>query len=200
MSAQPLPYYTIEQYAELEEGAPYKSEFIAGRIYAMSGGTPSHSLIAGNIILELGNKLKGGPCKVYTSDLRVGIMPIDVEAYPDVTIVCGEPRINPFDKNSIINPSVVFEVLSPSTERYDRGEKWEHYQRLDFLQEYLLVSQHKPKIEHYVRQGDSTWVFKSTEGLDAAVTILGASLSLAEVYDKITFPDVEPPREQTHAE
>ena len=200
MSAQPLPYYTIEQYAELEEGAPYKSEFIAGRIYAMSGGTPSHSLIAGNIILELGNKLKGGPCKVYTSDLRVGIMPIDVEAYPDVTIVCGEPRINPFDKNSIINPSVVFEVLSPSTERYDRGEKREHYQRLDFLQEYLLVSQHKPKIEHYVRQGDSTWVFKSTEGLDAAVTILGASLSLAEVYDKITFPDVEPPREQTHAE
>ncbi len=200
MSAQPLPYYTIEQYAELEEGAPYKSEFIAGRIYAMSGGTPSHSLIAGNIILELGNKLKGGPCKVYTSDLRVGIMPIDVEAYPDVTIVCGEPRINPFDKNSIINPSVVFEVLSPSTERYDRGEKWEHYQRLDFLQEYLLVSQHKPKIEHYVRQGDSTWVFKSTEGLDAAVTILGASLSLAEVYDKITFPTLESIREQTHAE
>lgn len=200
MSAQPLPYYTIEQYAEMEESAPYKSEFIAGRIYAMSGGTPSHSLIAGNIILELGNKLKSGPCKVYTSDLRVGIMPLDIETYPDVTIVCGEPHINPFDKNSIINPSVIFEVLSPSTERYDRGEKWEHYQRLDSLQEYLLVSQHKPKIEHYVRQDNGTWIFTSTEGLDAAVTILGASLSLAEVYDKITFPETETPREQTNAE
>jgi Uma2 family endonuclease len=200
MSAQSLPYYTIEQYAVMEENAPYKSEFIAGRIYAMSGGTPSHSLIAGNIILELGNKLKGGSCKVYTSDLRVGIMPLDIETYPDVTIVCGEPHVNPFDKNSIINPTVIFEVLSPSTERYDRGEKWEHYQRLDSLQEYVLVSQHKPKVEHYVRQDNGSWVFTSTDGLDAAVTVHGASLSLAEVYDKITFPETETQREQTHAE
>lgn len=200
MSAQLLPYYTIEQYAALEESAPYKSEFIAGRIYAMSGGTPSHSLIAGNIILELGSELKSGPCKVYTSDLRVGIMPLDIETYPDVTIVCGEPHVNPFDKNSIINPTVIFEVLSPSTERYDRGEKWEHYQRLDSLQEYLLVSQHKPKIEHYVRQDNGTWIFTSTEGMDAAVTVHGVSLSLAEVYDKITFPVAETLREQNHAE
>jgi len=200
MSAQLLPYYTIEQYADLEESAPYKSEFIAGRIYAMSGGTPSHSAVAANISGEMRNLLRHGPCQVYNSDLRVGIMPLDVETYPDVTIVCGEPHENPFDKNSIINPTVIFEVLSPSTERYDRGEKWEHYQRLDSLQEYLLVSQHKPKVEHYVRRDDNAWVFKSTEGLDAAVTVIGASLSLAEVYDKITFPAVEPLREQTHAE
>ncbi len=200
MSAQPLPYYTIEQYAETEEGAPYKSEFIAGRIYAMSGGTPTHSLIAGNIILELGSKLKRGPCKVYTSDLRVGIIPLDVETYPDVTIICGEPHINPFDKNSIINPSVIFEVLSPSTERYDRGEKWEHYQRLDTLQEYLLVSQHKPKVEQYVRHDNGTWIFISAEGRDAVVMVLGIPLTLAEVYDKITFPETEPLRGQTHAE
>ncbi len=200
MSAQPLPYYTIEQYAELEESAAYKSEFIAGRIYAMSGGTPTHSAVAANISGEMRNLLRHEPCRVYNSDLRVGIMPLDVETYPDVTVVCGEPHLNPFDKNSIINPAVIFEVLSPSTERYDRGEKWEHYQRLDSLQEYLLVSQHKPKIEHYVRQDNGSWIFTSAEGLDAAVTVHGVSLSLAEVYDKIMFPVVETQREQTDAE
>ncbi len=200
MSAQPLPYYTIEQYAALEESAPYKSEFIAGRIYAMSGGTPTHSAVAANISGEMRNLLRHGPCRVYNSDLRVGIMPLDLETYPDVTIVCGEPHLNPFDKNSIINPAVIFEVLSPSTERYDRGEKWEHYQRLDSLQEYLLVSQHKPKIEHYVRQANDSWVFTSTEGMDAVVIVLNAPLALAEVYDKITFLEAEAQREQTHAE
>ncbi len=200
MSAQPLPYYTIEQYAELEKSAPYKSEFIAGRIYAMSGGTPKHSAIAANVTREVGTLFKRGPCHVYNSDLRVGIMPLDVETYPDVTIVCGEPQVSPFDKNSIINPTVIFEVLSPSTERYERGEKWEHYQRLESLQEYLLVSQHKPKVEHYIRQASGAWTFTLTEGLDAVVTVLGVPLALAEVYDKITFPAAEPLREQTHAE
>lgn len=191
MSAQPLPYYTVEQYAAMEETAPYKSEFISGRIRAMSGGTPDHSLIAGNIILALGLKLIGSPCKVYTSDLRIGIMPIDVETYPDVTVVCGERHVNPFDKNSVINPSAVFEVLSPSTEAYDRGEKWARYRRLDSLEEYLLVSQDKPLVEQYVRQEDGTWKFTYVEGLEAGsgVTVLGVTLPLAEIYDRITFEE-----------
>ena len=200
MSAQPLPYYTLEQYAKLEEDAPYKSEFIAGRIYAMPGGTPTHSAVAANISGEMRNLLRRGPCRVYNSDLRVGIMPLDVETYPDVTIVCGETVVNPFDTNSIINPSVIFEVLSPSTERYDRGEKWARYQRLDSLQEYLLVSQHKARIEQYIRQDNGTWIFTSVEGWDAAVTVHGVSLALAEVYDKIIFPEAETGREQSYAE
>ena len=197
MSAQPLPYYTMEQYAALEDEAIYKSEFIAGRIYAMSGGTPKHSLIAANIISEASRLFRRGPCQVYTSDLRVGIMPLDVETYPDVTIVCGEPHINPFDKNSIINPSVIFEVLSPSTERYDRGEKWARYRRLDSLQEYLLVSQDTPQVEQYVRQNDGTWTFTFAEGLDLAsvVTVLGVTLPLTEIYDRITFPEAVSVRE-----
>ncbi len=200
MSAQPLPYYTMEQYAALENEAEYKSEFIAGRIYAMSGGTPYHSLIAGNIIRELGNLLKRGLCQVFTSDLRVGIMPIDVETYPDVTVVCGELHVNPFDKNSIINPSVIFEVLSPSTERYDRGEKWARYRRLDSLEEYLLVSQDKPEVEQYVRQ-ESGWSYKAVEGLDAAsvLTVLGVTLPLAEIYDRITFEESVSVRETSDA-
>ena len=189
MSAQPLPYYTMEQYAALEDEEFFFIDFLSCVIYAMSGGTPTHSAIGNNIGREMGSLLKRGPCQVYNSDLRIGIMPLDKEAYPDVTIVCGEPHINPFDKNSIINPAVIFEVLSPSTERYDRGEKWEHYQRLDSLQEYLLVSQHKPKVEQYVRQDNGTWIFTSVEGLDAAVTVQGVSLLLAEVYDKTVFPE-----------
>ncbi len=200
MSAQPLPYYTMEQYAALEEDAAYKSEFIAGRIYAMSGGTPKHSAIAANITREAGNLFKRGPCQVYNSDLRVAIMPLDVETYPDVTVVCGEPRINPFDKNSIINPAVIFEVLSPSTEAYDRGEKWARYRRLDSLEEYLLVSQDTPQVEQYIRQESGLWSYMAVEGLDAAVTILGVLLPLAEVYDRITFPVAETLREQADNE
>ncbi|MGI4787278.1 MAG: Uma2 family endonuclease [Janthinobacterium lividum] len=202
MSAQPLPYYTLEQYVELEENATYKSEFVAGRIYAMSGGTPKHSLISGNIILGVGSLLRGSPCKVYTSDLRVGIMPIDVETYPDVAIVCGEPHINPFDKNSIINPAVIFEVLSPSTERYDRGEKWARYQRLDSLQQYVLVSQDTPRVEHYVRQEDGSWNYAALEGLEpaSALRVLDVRLALSEIYDRITFPEPSDVREAAHAE
>ena len=197
MSAQPLPYYTMEQYAALEDEADYKSEFIAGRIYAMSGGTPKHSAIAANIIFEVSRLFRRGPCQVFTSDLRVGIMPLDVETYPDVTIICGEPHVNPFDKNSIINPAVIFEVLSPSTEAYDRGEKWARYRRLDSLQEYILVSQDTPLVEQYVRQSDDTWKFTFAEGTEAAnvLSVLGVTLSLAEVYDKITFKEAGPPAE-----
>lgn len=202
MSAQPLPYYTMEQYAALENEAVYKSEFIAGRIYAMSGGTPKHSAIAANIGGEMRNLLRHGPCQVYNSDLRIGIMPLDMETYPDVTIVCGEPHVNPFDKNSVINPSVIFEVLSPSTERYDRGEKWARYRRLDSLEEYLLVSQDRPEVEQYVRQESGLWSYKAVERLDAAsvLAVLGVTLSLTEIYDRITFEESVSVRDIADAE
>ena len=181
----------MEQYAALEDEADYKSEFISGCIYRVDQVSPRHCALAANICGEIGRWLKRTPHQVYSSSLRVTVMAASFSTYPDVTIVCGEPHINPFDKNSIINPAVIFEVLSPSTERYDRGEKWEHYQRLDSLQEYLLVSQHKPKVEQYVRQSNGTWIFTSVEGLDAAVTVQGVSLLLAEVYDKIAFPEAD---------
>ena len=202
MSAQPLPYHTLEQYVKLEDEATYKSEFISGRIYAMSGGTPKHSAIGSNIGREMGNLLKREPCQVYNSDLRVGIMPLDVETYPDVTIVCGEPHLNPFDKNSIINPAVIFEVLSPSTERYDRGEKWAYYRRLDSLQEYVLVSQDKPQVEQYVRQESGLWTYAAVEGLEttSVLSVLGITLALSEIYDKITFPEVADAKEPADAE
>ena len=193
MSAQSIPFHTPEQYIELEENSKFKSEYLSGQIFAMAGGSPEHSAIGNNIGREMGNLLKRGPCQVFNSDLRVTIMQTSLMTHPDVTVVCREQHRHPLDKNSSINPTVLFEVLSPTTEAYDRGEKWAHYRRLDSLQEYLLVSQNKARVEQYVRQDDS-WKFMAVEGLAASLLLpsLGCSLALAEVYDKVTFEEAAP--------
>lgn len=193
MSAQSIPFHTPEQYIELEENSEFKSEYLSGQIFAMAGGSPEHSAIGNNIGREMGNLLKRGPCQVFNSDLRVTIMQTSLMTHPDVTVVCREQHRHPLDKNSSINPTVLFEVLSPTTEAYDRGEKWAHYRRLDSLQEYLLVSQNKARVEQYVRQDDS-WKFMAVEGLAASLLLpsLGCSLALAEVYDKVTFEEAAP--------
>jgi len=192
MSAQPKPYYAPEQYLELEQDAGYKSEYLSGQIFAMAGGSPEHSAIGNNIGREMGNLLKRSPCRVFNSDLRVAAMQSGLMTYPDVTVVCGEQHRHPLDRNSIINPTVIFEVLSPTTEAYDRGAKWALYRHLDSLQEYILVSQDKPLVEQYVRQDDGSWKFTAVEGLAASLFLpsLGSSLPLLEVYDKVTFSDL----------
>ncbi len=191
MSAQPFPYYTMEQYAALEDEAEYKSEYHMGHISRMDQVSPQHCAIAANIVGGIGQPLKRTAYRTYASNLRVTVLAANFSTYPDVMIACGEPHVNPFDKNSIINPAVIFEVLSPSTERYDRGEKWARYRRLDSLEEYLLVSQDKLEVEQYVRQESGLWSYKALEGLDAAsvLTVLGVTLPLAEIYDRITFEE-----------
>ena len=191
MSAQPVPFYTPEQYIELEKTSEFKSEYLSGQIFAMAGGSPEHSAIGNNIGREMGNLLKREPCQVFNSDLRVTIMQSGLMTHPDVSVVCGEQHRHPLDKNSIINPTVLFEVLSPTTEAYDRGEKWAHYRRLDSLQEYILVSQNKARVEQYVRQDDSSWKFRAVEGLAASLFLpsLGCSLPLSEVYDKVSLDE-----------
>ncbi len=191
MPAQPLPYYTLEQYAAMEDKATYKSEYCAGHISRVDQVSPWHCAIAANITTGIGQPLKRTAYRTYASSLRVTVMAMNFSTYPDVMIARGEPHVHPFDKNSVINPSVIFEVLSPSTEAYDRGEKWARYWRLDSLEEYLLVSQDKPEVEQYVRQDTGLWSYKAVEGLDAAsvVTVLGVTLSLAEIYDRVTFEE-----------
>ena len=159
----------------------------------MSGGSPHHSLIGANIGREVGNVLKGQPCLVFNSDLRVTIMPTGLKTYPDVTVVCGEPYYHPLDKDSLINPTVLFEVLSPTTEGYDRGAKWAHYRRLNSLQEYVLVSQDKARIEKFERQNDGSWKFTEANGLDESIALEspGIQLSLAEVYTQVRLPAEE---------
>ncbi len=191
MAALQQPYYTPEQYVEMEEKAEFKSEYVSGRISAMAGASPRHNTISANVLREVGNRLKGGPCQPFGSDQRVTIMQTGLKTYPDVLVVCGELHLHPLDRNSLINPVVVFEVLSDSTEGHDRGEKWAHYRRLDSLEEYVLVSQKEARVELYVRHADGSWKYTATEGLEASLFLpsLDCTLPLAEVYDRVVFEE-----------
>lgn len=184
--------YTIAEYLAMEEKAVDKHEYHAGEILAMSGGSVRHSLIAANVVGETPSRLKGSGCRVFESNLRVAVARSARYFYPDASIVCGEPAIDENDPQAttITNPRVVIEVLSDSTEAYDRGEKFGHYRLLDSLQEYVLVAQTTPSVEVYTRQGDGTWIFTASRGLDASATLrsVGVALPLAEVYAGIDWP------------
>ncbi len=201
MSALAALYVTPEQYLEAEREADFKSEYFSGQIFAMAGGTPEHSAIGTNIAGELRSRLRGKPCQVYNSDLRVTVMQSGLKTYPDVTVVCGEQYFHPLDTNSLINPTVIIEVLSGSTESYDRGAKWTLYQGLDSLQEYVLVSAGTPRVERFTRQDNGLWLYESVGGLDAEIRLesLEITLPLAEVYERVTFPaPLEPGVTQVH--
>lgn len=184
--------YSVEEYFRMESDAVEKHDYINGQIVCMSGGTAVHSLITANLIREVGNLLKGKPCRVYESNLCVAVTRDVRYSYPDLSVVCEEPQFDPRDKNktTITNPRAVIEVLSPSTEATDRGEKFERYLKLPSLQEYALVVQTRPRIETFFRQPDGTWIFAYAHGLDASLHLrsLSIHLPLAEVYSGVEFP------------
>lgn len=181
MSANPK--LTAEAYLEQERRAETKSEFVDGEIFAMTGASPAHNLICGNLIRELGNQLKTRPCRVYTSDQRVQLG--DAYVYPDVTVVCGRPEFR--NKDNLTNPVLIVEVLSPATADYDQGGKFARYRQLSSLQEYLLVAQDQAQVIHYHRQDDNHWLLTELEGPDAVLELpsLECRLVLSEVYDKV---------------
>ena len=176
--------YTPEEYLRLERAADHKSEFVNGRIYAMVGSTRWHNFIAGSVYAELRAQLRGRPCEVYSSDMRVKVSASRVYTYPDVSALCGEARIEDIHGDTLLNPSVIVEVLSDSTANYDRGEKFAYYRNLDSLREYILSSQNLPRVEQYVRTGD-LWMLKAIDGLNASLSIetLGCTLALADIYE-----------------
>src|SRR5438067_352701 len=131
---------SAEEYLELEETADYKSEYFDGEVFAMAGGTPEHNLIAANLIGELRNQLEETPCRVYPSDQRVKIPDTGLYTYPDVTVVCADPQFEEPDRRAMLNPTLIVEVLSETTEAYDRGDKFAHYRRLSSLREYVMVA------------------------------------------------------------
>lgn len=183
--------HTVEEYYDLEENEVYKSEFFGGEIFAMAGGSPEHSLIAANLLGELRQRLKGKTCAPYDSNLRVKIPATGLVTYPDASVFCKKLEFDPKDKRqqTAINPTIVFEVLSKSTESYDRGKKAENYRQLESLKAYVLVSQTSPHIEIYERHGDGFWFLTEAKGLDQELSIksLGLKLPLAEVYDRMKF-------------
>jgi Uma2 family endonuclease len=174
---------------DIERAATYRSEYFDGEMFAMAGGSPRHSLIGANVIRELGNGLKGRPCAVYESNLRILISATGLYTYPDASVICGPLEFEDEHRDTVLNPTLLVEVLSGSTEAYDRGEKSAHYRRIPSLREYLLVSQKEPKIERFLRNDDGTWTLTEVEGMDAVLPLpsLGIAISLREVYDKVDF-------------
>ncbi len=189
MSALQKPFLTPEQYLEIERQAENKSEYYAGQMFAMAGASRAHNLIVGNVVREIGNRLKGRPCETYPSDMRVLVSAAGLYTYPDVSVACGEPEFWDGKIDVLLNPVVIFEVLSDSTEAYDRGAKFALYQRLASLQEYVLVSQNTPRVETYLRQTGDTWLYSRVDGLnaDAVLQTLSCRLPLPELYDRVTF-------------
>jgi Uma2 family endonuclease len=188
-SAKPVQHLTAAEYLQMERAAEVKSEFRDGEVFAMSGGTYAHSIIAANIVRHFGNKLEGSGCATCTSDLRVKIEMADLYTYPDVSVVCGERQFEDGTRDVLLNPSVIVEVLSDSTESYDRGKKFEWYRRIPSLREYLLVSQREPHIDQYIRQASGEWLLRDYSGLEGRVALpsLGIEVALSEIFANVDF-------------
>ncbi|WP_258182782.1 Uma2 family endonuclease [Enhygromyxa salina] len=171
-------------YLAAEEASETKHEFLRGQVYAMAGGTPEHAGLAGAVIAELSAALRGRPCRVFSADLRVRIEATDLSTYPDVTVICETLERSELDANAATNPTVIVEVLSDSTEAYDRGEKFAHYRRLPSLREYVLVSQREPRIESYFKNAAGVWVLSEAGAGEtlALASLDGVSLATDLVY------------------
>lgn len=190
MLPEPKPYLTPEEYLAIERASEGRSEYLDGEMFAMAGASETHNLIVSNLIRALGNRLAERPCRVYPGDLRILVEATGLYTYPDVSVVCGQPRlVRDRHQDNLLNPQLLVEVLSPSTEAFDRGRKFEHYRTIPSLSEYLLVAQEKPVLEHFLREGGGAWRFSAVQGMDAALILptLGLDLPLGEVYQRVEF-------------
>ena len=188
-------YLTPEEYIALERKALpdseiVRSEYLNGDIIAMSGESFAHNMITANISARLHARLRDSGCVVFANDLSVSIPPTRSYFYPDVGVVCEEPRFEDDVFDTLLNPKVIVEVLSPSTEAYDRGEKFAHYRQLQSLQEYLLVSQDKVSVEHYFRQA-AQWILTDFQELEQQFSLpsIQCELPLQEIYELVPFPE-----------
>ncbi len=182
-------YLTPEEYIASERKATLKSEYLSGEIVAMSGASNAHNLITMNTATQLYNQLVEGGCRVFSSDMRVGIGTGVSYFYPDIAVTCDKPRFEDDAFDTLVNPQVIIEVLSTSTAGYDRGEKFIRYRQLESLQEYILISQDQVHVEHYLRQGKQ-WVLSEFSALENVLPLasIGAELSLNQIY---RFVEVE---------
>lgn len=189
MSAIPKTKLTPAEYLEFERKSEERHEYFGGEIFAMSGAKRNHNVIAWNIGGELRQKLKGKDCEAYPADMRVFVPETGLYTYPDLVVVCGEPQFQDDVFDTLLNPVLLIEVLSDSTESYDRGKKFQHYRSIESLQEYILVSQNEARVEKYVRHGDGFWLLSEAVGIDSEIDFssIDCALSLAEIYDKINF-------------
>ncbi|MCW3051145.1 MAG: hypothetical protein JWN14_315 [Chthonomonadales bacterium] len=184
------PYITPQEYLDRERAAEFKSEYCEGVIYAMSGASEAHNLISINVTSELWSQFKRRPCKVFSSDMKVRVENTGLYTYPDAVVLCDEARFDDRHKDVLLNPALIFEVLSPSTEAYDRGKKFSHYQHISTLTDYVLIAQDRIRVERYQRQTDGSWRYTCHEGSEETIHFasLECELRLADIYDKVEFP------------
>ncbi|MGH7439561.1 MAG: Uma2 family endonuclease [Polyangiaceae bacterium] len=175
------------EYVELERRSGQKHEYVAGRLYAMAGASRKHNLVCGNLIRALGERLRGRRCAVMPSDQQVFVEATKLATYPDVTVLCGPAKGHEDFPQSLVNPLILVEVLSASTEAYDRGAKFDHYRRIETLREYLLVSTDRIAVDHYLRDGDGTWRLTAYRGIGAQLLLpsVDSAVSLSEIYENI---------------
>lgn len=193
MSTASLRRYTAEEYLALERLGDQKHEFYRGELFAMAGASNRHNIAQINLIAWVHGRLRAKPCLVYGSDMRVRVDATGLYTYPDLSVTCGEPEFLDGHADTLLNPRVIVEVLSDSTETYDRGKKFDHYRQIPALGEYLLVSQNEPRIDRYSLLDDGRWALEVAEGLQATmrIDVADASLPLAEVYRRIEFTTAE---------
>ncbi len=190
MSALPKPYYTIDEYIELEKNSEERYEYFAGEVFAMAGSSSNHHRVSGNAYEYLQRKLRGSGCEAFHSDMRISVPAAFPYRYPDASVVCGEPIFDGFQgQTRLVNPVLIIEVLSPSTENYDQGKKFTEYQSIESFREYLLVAQDRPYVIQYIKQSRKRWLRIEHEGLDGEVQLesLGITLTLAELYERVKF-------------
>ncbi len=187
MSSQPHPTYSPAEYLRLERQSSIKHEYYAGEIFAMVGASENHNLIAGNLFATLHQQLRRRECKAFVGDMRVKIDQTGLYTYPDVVALCGAADFEDAELDTLLNPTVIVEVLSESTEAHDRGKKFEHYRKIPSLQEYVLISQDRPHVERYFRQANGAWVLSECSGLEATLPLpsIECTLALADVYEKV---------------
>lgn len=202
LSVQLQPRITVDAYLALERAAPERHGYLDGMIFATAGESPAHADISANLIAQIVAQLKGSPCRARTKATKVRSGQVSLSghgttglfSYPDVVVLCGEPEYHDAHRDIVLNPTAIFEVLSPATEAFDRGEKFTRLQIYNpTLTDYVLVSQDRPQIEHYHRQPDGEWTYRLHLGREATITLpsIGCALQLADVFDRIVFPECE---------
>ena len=187
MSTLAKSHLTPEQYLEIERKAEFKSEYYQGEMFAMSGGTGNHTMLIDNLIVQLGQKLRGGHSRPFSNNMRVRIDATGLYTYPDVVVACGERRFLDERHDTLLNPVLIVEVLSDSTEAYDRGEKFRQYRSLESLREYVLVSQKRMQVECFRRQAGEQWLLTEASHAEDRVALesIDCELRLADVYEEI---------------
>jgi len=191
MSAIPQALLTPEQYLVQERRAAFKSEYYRGEVFAMAGASFQHTLIKDNLARKAGDQLEDGSCRVLTSDIRVKVSATGLYTYPDIVVVCDQPQFEDALFDTLLNPRIIIEVLSDSTEKYDRGDKFRQFREIPSLREYVLVSQNSALIERYVRQPNEDWLLTTFDQLPEAFEFasIPVRIPLSEIYRGVSFPE-----------